>query len=175
VSSLFRRVIGPRYESLPRELRAVHDGILPRSFSGTCRVERGAGWISRLCGSIAGLPAAADSVALRLRIDRHRDGERWQRDFGGVYMCSTLRDRQGQLEERLGPAVMRFALDAPGEAIEWRLTRVRVLGVPLPLSWFRGVRACEAHEGGRYRFDVRAELPIAGLLVHYRGTLDVGS
>jgi hypothetical protein len=50
---------------------------------------------------------------------------------------------------------------------------VRSLGIPLPLAWFDKVSARESVEGGRYRFDVRAEMPVVGLLVRYAGTLDV--
>jgi len=52
--------------------------------------------------------------------------------------------------------------------------QARALGVPLPARWFAGVAARESEADGRYCFDVRAALPLAGLLVHYRGWLDVG-
>lgn len=90
-------------------------------------------------------------------------------------MRSDLRERAGLLEERLGLATFRFALIARCDSIEWRLLAVRALGFPLPLSWFARVFALESIEGDLYAFDVRAELPLAGLLVHYRGTLDVDS
>jgi hypothetical protein len=175
VSSLFRRIIGERFDALPRGLRAIHEGELPRSFSGTCRVDRGSGWLSRLCGSLARLPPAADSVPVRVSIRAFEGGERWDRDFGGCAMRSELRERAGELEERVGAAVLRFALEPGPGSIRWRLTGARALGIPLPLAWFRGVQAIESMEQGRYRFDVRAEFLPAGLLVHYRGSLDAES
>ena len=66
------------------------------------------------------------------------------------------------------------ASSAEDGAIVWRVVRVHALGVPLPARWFRSVRAREsAGDDGRYHFDVSASMPIAGLLVHYRGWLDV--
>lgn len=59
--------------------------------------------------------------------------------------------------------------------LSWHLVRVRALGLPLPVSWFAGVTAREFELDGRYCFDVHAALPGVGLLVHYRGWLDVGS
>lgn len=56
----------------------------------------------------------------------------------------------------------------------WRLVRVRALGLPLPAGWFAGVRAREFERDGRYYFDVAAQLPVMGLLVRYRGWLEVG-
>ncbi len=61
--------------------------------------------------------------------------------------------------------------DDPG--LSWRLVRVRALGLPLPSGWFAGVRAREFERDGRYHFDVAAQLPVVGLLVRYRGWLDV--
>jgi hypothetical protein len=63
-----------------------------------------------------------------------------------------------------------FKLNVETGEIIWRIARVRALGIlPLPTSWFSGVQARESGIGGRYRFDVRAEMPVVGLLVHYRG------
>jgi len=53
------------------------------------------------------------------------------------------------------------------------LVSVHVVGVPLPLTWFRGITATETAIDGRYGFDVAAVVPIVGLLVSYRGWLDV--
>ncbi|MEI2454079.1 DUF4166 domain-containing protein [Lysobacter firmicutimachus] len=70
--------------------------------------------------------------------------------------------------ERLG----EDGSEEPG--LSWRLVRVRALGLPLPARWFAGVRAREFERDGRYHFDVAAQLPAVGLLVRYRGWLDVG-
>jgi hypothetical protein len=175
VTSLFRRLIGERFDALPNQLRVVHDGAATRVFNGHCRVERGTSLLSRFCGAVASLPSAGESVPLEVRIESSGLGETWSRDFGGSTMRSTMKERGGFLEERMGPTTFRFALVAEGETIEWRLAGVRSLGIPLPLAWFDGVRAKESLEGNLYCFDVRAELPVAGLLVHYRGTLRAGT
>jgi Domain of unknown function (DUF4166) len=172
VTSLFRRLIGDKFDELPLQLRAIHGGAALRTYAGHCRIDRGGSFISRLCGAVSSLPAAGDAVPLRVSIESDARGETWIRDFAGRKMRSTLRGRDGLLEERMGPTVFRFALDAHGDAIEWNLVGVRSLGIPLPLAWFDKVSARESIEGDRYRFDVRAELPLAGLLVRYRGTLD---
>lgn len=171
---LFPRLIGPAFGALPRALRVIHEARGRCTYSGSCRVERGSGVLSRICGAVASLPLAAEAIALRVLIEADDEGETWQRDFGGRAMRSRLRARGALLEERLGPTAMRFALAAEGEAIEWRLAAVRVAGIPLPLAWFIGTHAREYLEGGAYRFDVRVRLPVVGLLVHYSGTLDVG-
>lgn len=64
------------------------------------------------------------------------------------------------------------AANEPG--LSWRLVRVHALGLPLPVGWFAGVGAREFERDGRYCFDVHAALPGIGLLVHYRGWLEIG-
>ena len=168
---LFRRVIGPDFEALPAPIRAVHGGEA-KTYSGTCEVVRGTGLLSRVAAAIASLPAAGANVPLKVTIDVDSRGETWNRIFDGRNMRSRMSERDGLLEERIGPTVFRFALQPSGGAIDWKLMGVRWLGVPLPVSWFDKVKARESLDGNRYRFDVRAEVPIVGLLVHYRGTLD---
>ena len=124
---------------------------------------------------VASLPRAGKSVALRVSITPSARGEIWERVFDGKPMTSSLRDRGGLLEESFGPAVLRFALEATPESIAWKLVAVRTFGIPLPIAWFDKVHAHESLDGETYRFDVRAELPLTGLLVHYRGTLDAGA
>jgi len=119
------------------------------------------------------LPRDGRDVPIHVTIVRTSRGETWTRDFAGRRMHSVLRARAGLLEERLGAATFRFAMRVEAGVLRWHLVAVRVLGIPLPLTWFDGVRATEEETAqGRYRFDVRAALPLVGLLVHYRGQLD---
>ena len=170
---LFPRLIGPGFGELPPAVRAIHERDGRSTYTGTCRVERGHGWLSRICGAIASLPDAAERTPLRVLIDADADGETWERQFGDRAMRSRLRARGKLLEERLGPTTMCFALAANGGAIDWRLVQVRLLGIPVPLALFAGTVARECLEGARYRFDVEARLSVVGLLVRYSGTLDV--
>lgn len=171
--SLYQRILGADFERLPASLRALHarDGV--RRYAGEAEASRGAGWLSRLCGGIAGLPPA-HAGAIEVEIDAGRHGETWIRRFGHGAMRSRLRERDGLIHERLGPMVFAFALELVDDGVIWRLRSVRALGVALPLSWFDGMRAHEFERDGRYRFDVRAALPGVGLLVHYRGWLTIG-
>jgi hypothetical protein len=175
VPSLFRGLVGERFDSLPPVLRAIHEPGGPRDHSGSCHVERGTGLASRLAGALANLPPAGDAVPIRVRISPHGVGERWERDFGGRAFGSSLRAAGGLLEERMGAAVFSFRLAAIDGRIDWSLAGARLFGVPLPRAFWPRMAARESLEAGRYCFDVRVELPLAGPLVHYRGTLDAAS
>ena len=143
-----------------------------RTYAGSCRVERGRSWLARVLAIAARLPAGSPAASLRVTIAPDARGETWTRDFPRHRMRSRLCERAGRLHERLGLATFVFAVRAEGDAIVWDLERVASLGVPLPLSWFRGVSARESVREGRYAFEVSAALPLAGLLVRYDGTLD---
>ncbi len=82
-----------------------------------------------------------------------------------------MRSRHGELEERLGPATFRYRLVADARGIRWNFVGARVMGIPVPSFATARISAEESLLDGRYAFDVQASLPLAGLLVHYRGTL----
>ena len=89
-------------------------------------------------------------------------------------MCSTLRaGNNGSLLERLGPATLRFALRRDGDAIDWQLQGVRLLGLPLPRMLCGAVLSRSGMRDGRYAFDIDARLPLVGRLVAYRGWLEI--
>jgi len=169
---VFRALVGDSFEVLPPAVRAVHDSSRERAFTGRCDIDRGRSLMARVIGAATRLPRAGRDVPVRVTIRRDAHFETWTREFAGRSMRSVLRARGTCLEERLGAATFRFALHADGAGIRWDLVGVHALGIPLPVAWFRGVRASEGVLDGRYRFDVRAELPVIGLLVHYRGHLD---
>jgi hypothetical protein len=174
---LYRVLLGSHYDRLSPTLQRLHSGTARRLYRGKVEVERGHGLLSRLCARTTGLPRAGHGP-LKVEIVAGDGGERWTRLFGGRAMRSRLWARDGLLCERLGLVTFGFRLDTVdtvghGREILWRVVRVRALGLPLPPRWFDRVRAREYERDGRYRFDVTAALPLAGLLVHYRGWLDV--
>ena len=170
-ASLFERMLGAGYARLPAAIRDVHDQRARKLLSGRCRITRGSGVLAQLLAWVMSLPTASEDVQVSVTIISDDHGEIWMREFAGKPMRSALRERDGCLEEALGPARFRFVLRADDQSILWMLTGVRILTVPLPLSWFAKVAARESAPSGRYTFDVRAELPVAGLLVHYQGWL----
>ena len=174
MSTLFAELLGDAaFSTLPARVQALHRASGTRTYHGEAEVRRGTGVLSRLCGLVTAQPPAATCVALQVEIAATTAGERWTRDFAGHPMRSSMWASGGLLCERLGLVTFGFALVAEDGKLFWHVRRVRALGVALPASWFGGVLAAESEVAGRYYFDVEASLPIAGLLVHYRGWLEV--
>ena len=57
------------------------------------------------------------------------------------------------------------------DGFRWQVQHASVFGVPLPSGLFHAVSARSFALNGMYQFDVRAVLPLAGLVVAYRGSL----
>ena len=170
-SLLFPSLLGAAYGGLPEPIARLHRRGTS-SYAGEVVVERGRGWLSRSCAAAARLPPA---FAGPIRVDIEVDGARecWSLRVAGHVMRSRLWGRGGLLYERLGLLTFAFRLSVADERLVWNVARVRVLGLPLPARWFGAVSAVESVVEGQYRFDVRAALPLIGLLVHYRGWLAV--
>jgi len=169
---LFSRLLGESFANLAPRVRALHLREGTHRHRGVVEVERGASVLAKLCAYATRLPPAGHGP-IEVEIVASTDGETWSRHVGRHVMRSRLSAHDGLLHERLGLATFVFRLQARAGAIEWRVERVRALGLPLPARWFAGVSARESEADGRYHFDVRASMPLAGLLVHYRGWLDV--
>jgi Domain of unknown function (DUF4166) len=175
MSTLFIDVLGDAaFSTLPARVQALHRASGTRCYRGEADVLRGTNLLARLCGFVTAQPPAAQRVPLQVEIAATSTGECWMRNFAGHPMRSTIWARKGLLCERLGLVTFAFVLSVEDNALIWRVRGVRALGLPLPARWFDGVRARESEVAGRYHFDVEARLPLAGLLVHYRGWLDVG-
>jgi len=171
-SPLFRDLLGVAFDSLPEGIRRVHSGAASAWFGGGCAIERGTNWLGRLSATLTGMPPATPQVDVRIEIVADARGESWNRYFGGRPLRSRMSQERGLLVERLGLLTVAFRLEANATQIVWLPQAGRVLGVPLPASFFQGIVARESMLDGRYHFDVRAALPVIGLVIHYRGWLD---
>ncbi len=169
---LFQRVLGSGFESLPPAVRRLHLAAGYRRYRGQVEVARGTNLLARLFAWATHLPPAGRGVA-EVEIDTLGGQEKWTRHMGGRPMPSRLWEQDGLLCERLGPVRFGFRLTVEEGVIVWRVLRANALGLPLPVRWFGKVLARESELDGRYRFDVSAAMPVAGLLVHYRGWLEV--
>jgi hypothetical protein len=169
---LFQRLLGTDFETLPAAVRRLHAAAGHRRYHGQVEVVRGAHPCARLFAWATRLPPAGQGDIV-VEIGVSGEAENWTRHVGGHAMPSRLWRRQGLLCEQLGLVRFGFGLAVEQGSIVWRVVRVSALGLPMPARWFGEVRARESEAEGRYRFDVAAALPMVGLLVRYRGWLDV--
>lgn len=170
---LFQHVLGDgAFDGLPPTVQILHSRMGHQRYRGEVEVSRGRHPLARLFAWATRLPPAGKG-GVEVEIDADEHGERWTRHIGGHAMPSRLWAQEGMLCEQLGLVRFGFRLTVEEGSLVWRVARVHALGMPLSARWFEAVQAREYEKDGRYRFDVAAAMPIAGVLVHYRGWLEV--
>ena len=172
--SLFRSRLGAAFAQLDPTLQWVHGGE-SRDLQGTVTVERGASIVAKILGALTSLPPALNNAPIAVRIHIEGDDECWIRTYARKHvMSSTLYKEGGALVERIGPAALTFRIIARNAGMDWQLQKVSMLGVPLPVTWFRISARIDVTQG-RYHFLIDSALRGISRIVRYEGLLDVAS
>ncbi len=169
---LYRRVIGPAFDTLPLPVRALHTVVGDGVATGTATVRRGKSPLARLVAAVMRFPPEGEHD-LHVSFEERHGIEHWTRDFGGHAFSSRLSQSGPHLTERFGP--MRFYFDLPADAsgLTMVMRRWTVFSIPLPLALAPKSTAREWAEGEDFCFDVPIDLPLIGRVVHYRGKLRI--
>jgi len=142
--------------------------------SGTAQVEGDTHILARLLRRILTLPEPGVDQAIAITIERDGQRETWTRRFARGQMRSVLQPGSAMaMRERLGPVSLHFSLRRDGDAIDWQLRRVTLLGLPLPRALCGSVLSRSGAHEGRYAFDIDTRLPGIGRLIAYRGWLEI--
>ncbi|MDI1287935.1 MAG: DUF4166 domain-containing protein [Reyranella sp.] len=174
-SPLYACVLGTAWNSLPAEIRDIHEIDSTASTSGRASVERGRGVLAHLAASIFGFPPAAEDVPVGVRFEVSNDGETWTRTFGDKSFSSCQFAGRGRSDglvcERFGALTFAMALVPEGDRLSLVLRRWSAFGIPLPMWLGPRSASYETTESGRFRFHVEISHPLTGLIVRYRGWL----
>lgn len=171
-ASLYRRILGARYDELPEVLRRFHEAPGGGRARGTLRVERPPGRFRNALASLLGLPEAGNDVAVRLEVFVEGDRERWVRHIGGRRLVTVEWARGELLMEAIGPTSFSSALVVDGASLRYEFRRAWIVGVPLPGSLSPVVDgSADAGDGG-WRVTVRIAAPVLGELVRYEGWVE---
>lgn len=172
---LYRELLGTAFDALPSQVRKLHDSFKAHTWRGTAKVDRGAGLAARLVASFMRFPPAAAEIPVSVSFEPGPNGELWTRDFGGHRFSSLQFRGHGAndylLVERFGVMEVALAVLVEGDQLRLVPRRWRVCGIPMPRALLPGGNATERDADGRFRFDVEIRVPLVGLVVGYRGTL----
>ena len=170
--SLYRRILGERFDSLPEALRRFHDTPGGGRAHGSLQVERAGGWLANLLASSLGLPEAGKNVSVVVQVKVEGNRERWVRHFAGRRV-ETVQWMQGELlMESFGATIFSSMLTIEESCLLYQFRRAWFAGIPLPrrLAPFVDGRVY-AGDGG-WRVAVRVGAPLVGELVHYEGWVE---
>lgn len=173
--ALFPDLLGDEvWCQLPEVVQAMHGSTPQLRANGQADVAGAEHLPARLLRRLLGLPQPGPHQVLALTIERQGTREVWTRSFARQRMQSVLDSHSGSslLHERLGPATLGFALRRDGDAIDWQLRSLHILGLPMPRALHGHVLSRSGTRDGRYHFRVDVRLPLLGQLIAYRGWLE---
>jgi hypothetical protein len=172
---LYRSLLGAAWQSLPSEIRAIHDVTQAGEAEGRADVLRGSSLLARLVGRLVGFPPACRDAAVKVHFEAATVGETWTRIFAG--RCFSSRQWAGSVRsehllcERFGPLVVAMALVVGDGRLRLVPRRWSLFGVPLPMVLGPRADAYESVTDGRFCFHVEISHPLTGLIVRYSGWL----
>jgi hypothetical protein len=114
----------------------------------------------------------AGTYPLHVAFSERNGVETWERSFGKHRFRSSLRREGRGLVERFGPIAFRFDLPPDSKGLRMELRGWRVFGLSMPLALAPKIAAREWEQGGYFRFEVEAKMPLIGRIIAYRGWLD---
>lgn len=172
LAPLFASVLGEDFAKLAPPIQELHGQLGVARFRGRANVTGASTFLGHVAARIVGFPASVNDIEVNIEIDADETREIWQRDFGGHTFCSTLTQRGSHVAERFGPLSFTLGLKRDGESLLYPVLSARFLGLPLPRFLTPRSESSESvDDQGRFTFDVKISLPIAGLVAHYRGWL----
>jgi hypothetical protein len=170
--SLYRRLLGTRFDDLPVALRRFHDFEGGGRATGVFQVERGRGWLRNIVAMLMGFPPAGVNLPVVLEVVVEGDRERWVRRFPTKTVVSTQWERDGLLMEAIGPYSFSCSLKNEGSKLVYEFRRAWLAGMPLPF-WLQG-RADGMVTGDEtgWLVNVRIFAPVLGEIIHYEGRVE---
>lgn len=172
VVGLFPGLLGAEFQRLDAPVRELHRGV-GGDWRGSASVTRAKGWLAAIACRVAGLPPDMRDAPLRFELRCDGKQEVWTRWFGtSPAMASRLRADGRHLVEHLGPAKVRFALQAKEGSLYWEAIGLKVLGIALPRHAF-DLRARIGGKDGQYQFLIEVRVAGLGALIRYEGALGV--
>ncbi|TQV74462.1 DUF4166 domain-containing protein [Denitrobaculum tricleocarpae] len=176
--SLYRRVLGEKFETLPETLQVAHEFEGQRCLTGRVDVRCSETIIGKVLLRLLKLPRPGVDLTARILLQETGQGERWHREFGDDSFSSRVtphRAKAGCIVETMGGVSAVVRLTAVPDGLQWNVESLSLLGLPLPHAIAPVTQAEERQIDGRYRFEVVITLPLLGLLISYRGWLQPDS
>ncbi|AWM80468.1 hypothetical protein DKL61_08900 [Gammaproteobacteria bacterium ESL0073] len=175
-SNLFAKLLGKQYEELPAAIKQFHDtpGHLWKGYvnaTGSNNV------LAKIIRTFMGFPKPGNNLPITVSVYYTDQGnERWSRSFGNKKFSSLLMiDKKNPqlMSESFGLIKQHYKLELADNWLCWRLQYCSLLGVKLPSFLSPKIIANEGiDEKGTYQFIAKAELPLIGILLEYRGFLN---
>lgn len=169
LTALYRRILGPAFDTLPPALQGFHDREGGGSASGVFCIVHGRGRLRGALARLARLPDPGNGVPVRLQVITEGARERWIREIGDRRLETLQWHDRGLLVEAVGPIRCGYRVVVSPEGMRLQSLRGWWYSLPLLPVLTPRVEAVVAGQGDAWRVHVRIELPLLGLLAGYEG------
>lgn len=171
--SLYRRLLGAQFDTLPDALRRFHDMPGGGHARGTMSVTRPASRLHNVLANVLGLPKAGVDVPVSLRVTVEPGREHWVRRFNEHVLRSVQWAKGDCLMERIGPSTISCSLVVDGDSLRYEFGRAWFLGIPLPRRLAPYVESWVTGRDDGWYVTVRIFAPLLGEMIHYEGCLQL--
>ncbi|UHS60736.1 DUF4166 domain-containing protein [Agrobacterium vaccinii] len=172
---VYKQVLGPRFETLPETVKALHDSQQARSWQGSATVKRGRSAFARLICKFMKFPQGSDGVPVQVVITPGHNCELWTRTFGQTTFSSRQSVGSGRNKylvlERFGATVVALACVVEDDKLYLVPRRWSLFGIPFPVWLLGKEESFEMEQNGNFCFHVNISLRGIGLIVSYQGHL----
>jgi hypothetical protein len=169
VPTLYRRLLGGAFDTLPAVLRCFHEQEAGGSARLVFHVSHGDAWLCRAAAKIARLPEPGAEVRGCLRVVVEGERERWVREMDGRRIETLQWHADGRLVEATGLLRLGFEVTGDADGLRFRSVRGWLGGLPLLPPLLPKVTASIVGQRAGWWVTVRVELPVLGLLMQYEG------
>ncbi len=172
--TLYEQVMGEEFTRLPAAVRRFHTLLGRHTLNGWVETAAPSTGFAKLLAWCLGTPQSETSGGIRFELEASPHSESWTRHFPQQTMTSRLYKMGPFVEEKLGKSTLHFRLLNTKAGLKMELQSLRFLGVPCPKWLLPSIVAEEHGDQEKIHFEVRASLPVVGVVASYRGHLIVG-
>jgi len=177
--TLFQRLLDQAWHQLPSSIQRMHSFKSITKVTGLATVERGTSIFSRLIGMIFRFPQSGTQIPVEVEFKPDVNGELWTRTFAGRSFASWLSEGRGRsdrlLNERFGPFTFGLAIVIKNKQLHLVVRNWNFLGIPLPNFLIPTGDSYEYDDDGRFCFHVEIKHISTGLIIKYKGWLELVS
>lgn len=170
---MYCTVMGDAFHRLAVPIQQFHTLAGHHTLHGEVAVTAPASLLAKALAVLLGSPLKSQQGSIRFDLDAQPTIETWTRHFPGKTMRSTLEQTGNRVTERLGAALLVFALSEVEGALEMQLEAMRFLGIPCPKWLMPRIVARETGALHKLHFHIQASVPLIGRVVSYTGYLHI--
>lgn len=173
LQSVYQKILQDEFEKLGPSLQYSHGSQTLVIASGMIDVEYGTNIFARWLNLIAKMPPKGLQQHVKLRVERNEKEEIWTRDFEGKIFTTIQFEKNGYMIEKSGPAALKFQISVIGNSIHFVQKHTLFFGIAAPKIFSLQSTANSIEDENGWKVDVEVKSPLFGLMLRYKGKVNI--